>query len=168
MLLSRSSNQGQIGDDLLGVLSFTSTRLTGDKHGLIFKIEKHVAISSLSDGPQVGWDLIPPLAQIDLDHTLGVDGEALVGVDNNAEEARVGVDESGFEACLQVVEDRGVIEVGQVGHVLTFLKLVRIDLTNLLSLEDFFLQINKVASEQLFKRLPLKNLTEQVEGFKGI
>ena len=84
-------------------------------------------------------DFIPPLAQVDLDNRLGVDGETLVGVDDHAEKARVGVDKPGLEPDLQVVEDGSVIEVGQVGHVLTLLELGRIDLTNLIILEDFFL-----------------------------
>jgi len=51
-----------------------------------------------------------------------------------------GIDELGLVANLQVVEDRGIIEKGQVGHVLTLLELGRVDLTNLGRGEDFFLQ----------------------------
>jgi len=87
----------------------------------------------------VGWNLIPSLANVHLDHSLGVDREPLVGVDNNTEKARVGVDELGLKTDLQVVEDRGIIEVGQVSHVLTFLKLGRVDLANLSRWEHFFL-----------------------------
>ena len=68
-----------------------------------------------------------------------IDGVPLVGVNNNTEEARVSVDEFSLEANLQVMEDRGVIQEGQVSHVLAFLKLGGIDLTNLLRFEDFFL-----------------------------
>ena len=91
----------------------------------------------------MGRNFIPPLANIQLDHRLGIDGKALVGVDNHTEEARVGVDKFGLEADLQVVEDRGIIEEGQVGHVLTFLKLGWIDLTHLSRWEDFFLDIEE-------------------------
>jgi hypothetical protein len=88
----------------------------------------------------VGWNLIPSLANVHLDHSLGVDREPLVGVDNNTEKARVGVDELGLKTDLQVVEYRGIIEVGQVSHVLTFLKLGRVDLANLSRWEHFFLK----------------------------
>ena len=38
------------------------------------------------------------------------------------------VDQLGLVASLEVVEDRGLIEVGQVGHVLALLKLGRVHL----------------------------------------
>ncbi len=40
----------------------------------------------------MGWDLIPPFANIHPDHPVGVDWVALVGIDNHAEEARVGLE----------------------------------------------------------------------------
>ena len=89
LFLARGSNQGQVGDDLLGVLSLASTRLSSNQHGLVLGIGKHVAISSFRNGPQVWWDFIPSLANVQLDHTLGVDGESLIGVDHNTEKARV-------------------------------------------------------------------------------
>ena len=104
-------------------------------------ILQHVPVGSLGDGPQMGWDLIPPLAQVHLDHSLGVDGVPLVGVDDNTEETRVGVDKLGLETDLQVVEDRGIIEESQVSHVFAFLELGRVDLANLLRLEDLFLKL---------------------------
>ena len=50
-------------------------------------------------------------------------------------EARVGVDHLGLVSCLQVPEDRCVIEEGQVDHVLALLKLWGVDTTNVTSLE---------------------------------
>ena len=90
----------------------------------------------------MGWDLVPPLAQVHLDNSLGVDGVTLVGVDDNTEETRVGVDKLGLETDLQVVEDRGIIKESQVSHVLALLKLWRVDLANLLRLENLFLEGN--------------------------
>jgi len=87
----------------------------------------------------VGRNLIPPLAQVDLHHTLSVDREALVRIHHNTEQARVGVDQLGLESHLQVVEHRGVVQEGQVGHVFAFLKLGRVHLANLGGLEHFFL-----------------------------
>ena len=63
----------------------------------------------------------------------------LVRVNDNTEEPRVGIDELSLEADLQVMEDRGIVQVSQVGHVFALLKLGRVDLTQLLRLEDFFL-----------------------------
>ena len=85
-------------------------------------------------------NLVPPLAQIDLYNSGGVDGEPLVWVDHNAEQARVGVDQFGLVPGLEVPEDRGLIEEGQVSHVITLLKFGRVDLTNELRLEDLFLE----------------------------
>ena len=44
----------------------------------------------------MGWDLVPPLAQVDLGHPVGVDGVALVGVHHHHKQARVGVDHLGL------------------------------------------------------------------------
>ena len=59
---------------------------------------------------------------------MGVDWVPLVWVDNNNEQTRVGVDHLGLVASLQVPEDGGVIEEGQVDHVLALLELGRVDL----------------------------------------
>merc|ERR1719210_1120606 len=94
-----------------------------------------VPVSALGDGPQMGWALVPPLTKVDLAHPVGVERVALVGVDNHDEEARVGVDQLGLVAGLQVPEDGGVVEVGQVDHVLALLELGRVDTADLSSLE---------------------------------
>ena len=158
-LLSRGCNHGQVRDNLFGVLSLSSTRLTSDEHGLILSVEQHVTVGSLRDGPQMRWDFIPPLAQVQLDHSWGVDGEPLVRVDDNAEEARVGVDKLGLVPGFQVVEDGGVIEEGQVGHVVTLLKLGRVDGPTLLRLERLFLYF-------LGEKLRGLNYTRSDKGFQ--
>ena len=65
----------------------------------------------------------------------------LVGVDSDTEEARVGVDKLVNISDPQVPEDRGVIEVGQVGHVNATVKLGRVDLANHLTLVGLDLRI---------------------------
>ena len=45
----------------------------------------------LNGSKKLSSDLISPLAQVDLDCSGGVDGVALVGVDGNTEQARVGL-----------------------------------------------------------------------------
>ena len=61
---------------------------------------------------------IPPLGTIDSNSFHGVDWEPLVRVYCNAEEARVGIYEPLNITLLQVEQDRSIIEVSQVGHVL--------------------------------------------------
>merc|ERR1719403_543356 len=132
---SSSGHHGQVGDHLLGVLGLSGTRLTGDQHGVVLLVLEHVPVGALSDGPQMGWALVPPLAKVDLAHPVGVKRVALVRVDNHDEETGVGVDQLGLVAGLQVPEDGGVVEVGQVDHVLALLELGRVDTANLASLE---------------------------------
>merc|ERR1719412_1450515 len=132
LLAARASgDHGKIGDDLLGVLSLAGTRLSGDQHGVVLLVGQHVPVGALGNGPQMGWDLITPLAKVDLAHSVGVQRITLVGVDNNHEETRVGMDHLGLVAGLQVPEDGSVIEEGQVDHVLDLLELGWVDLANL-------------------------------------
>ena len=42
-------------------------------------------------------DLVPPLTDVELDHTVGVDGVPLVRVDDHTEQARVGLDKKLLE-----------------------------------------------------------------------
>merc|ERR1719394_1775478 len=129
-----SGNHGKIGDDLLGILSLSSTRLTSDQHGVVLLVGQHVPVGSLSNGPKMGWDLITSLSKVDLAAPVGVQGITLVGVDNNNEETRVGVVKLGLVTSLQVPEDGSIIEEGQVDHVLDFLELGWIDLSTFSSL----------------------------------
>ena len=82
----------------------------------------------------------------------GIDGVSFVWVDNNTKETRVGVDEFSLEANFQVMEDRGIIQEGQVSHILALLKLWRVDLANLVRLEDFFLEKMQVLKVGFLKR----------------
>merc|ERR1719208_64450 len=131
-LLARASgNHGKIGDDLLGVLSLSSSRLSSDQHGVVLLVLQHVSVGTLSNGPEMRRNLITPLAKIDLADSVSVQRITLVGVDNNHEETRVGMDHLGLVSGLQIPEDRSVIEEGQVDHVLALLKLRRVDLAHL-------------------------------------
>jgi hypothetical protein len=60
-----------------------------------------------------------------------------------------GMNKLGLVASLQVVEDRCIIEIGQVDHVITFLKLGRVDLTNLSRWESFFLKKTRLSLDFL-------------------
>ena len=90
--------------------------------------EAHGVVGALSDGKDVGRHLIPPLGAVDTDSPHGVDGEPLVGVHSDTEETGVGVDEPLNVTLLQIEEDGGVIEVGEVRHVLTAVVLGRVHL----------------------------------------
>jgi hypothetical protein len=96
----------------------------------------------------MGWDLIPSLSNIHLDHSCSVDGKSFVWVYNHTEKARVGVNQLSLKADLQIMEDRSIIEKGKVCHVLTFLKLWWIDLSNLGRWENLFL---KTVKRDIFK-----------------
>ena len=63
----------------------------------------------------------------------------LVGVDGDTEEAGVGVDQLVDISDLQVPEDGGVIEVGQVGHILAAIELGGVDLAHLVLLVHLLL-----------------------------
>ncbi len=79
-----------------------------------------------------------PLRKIGLKYVNKLDGH-LVRVDGNTEEARVGVDELVDVADPQVPEHGGVVQVGQVRHVVTAVELGRIDLAYLVLLEHLLL-----------------------------
>ena len=81
--------------------------------------------------PSIFHYLVPPFVHVDLAHPLSVDWVTLVRVDHNDKKARIGVDHLRLVAGLQVPEDRGVIEEGQVDHVLASLKLGWVDPTHL-------------------------------------
>ena len=63
----------------------------------------------------------------------------LVGVDGDTEEAGVGVDQLVDISDLQVPEYGGVIEVGQVGHILAAVELGGVDLAHLVLLVHLLL-----------------------------
>jgi hypothetical protein len=141
-LLATGSNHGKIGDDLLGVLSLTSTRLTSNQHSLVLGVVQHASVGSLSNGPQMGRALITSLTKIDLADSVGVQRITLVWVDNNHEETRVSMDHLSLVSSLQVPEDRSVIEESQVDHVLNLLELGWIDFSNFSTLVGELLVTN--------------------------
>ena len=100
-------------------------------------------VGALSNGKDMRRHLIPPLGTVDTDSPHGVDGEPLVGVDSDTEEAGVGVDQPLDIALLQVEQHGGVIEVGQAGHVLATVILRRIDLNH------FIMSINYVHHDRV-------------------
>ena len=51
--LSGGADGGKVGDDLLGVLSLSGTRLSGDKDGLVVAGVAHALVGALGDGKDV-------------------------------------------------------------------------------------------------------------------
>ena len=64
---------------------------------LLLLTEAHGVVGSLCDGKDVGWDLVPPLEPVDAHRPRRVDGEPLVRVHRDTEEAGVGLQTS-FES----------------------------------------------------------------------
>lgn len=52
---------------------------------------QHVMVSVISDGEDVGWHLISPLALVHVNDLLGIDGQSLVGIHSHTEKSRVGL-----------------------------------------------------------------------------
>ena len=127
----------------LCIFSFSSSWFSSNQHGLILGILKHIAVGCLSNGPQVGWYFIPPLTQVQLHHCLSINWKPFIWVDDNAKQSRVGIDELGLITSFQIVENRCIIQVSQICHVLTFFEFWWVDLSNLVALEGFFLQQRK-------------------------
>ena len=48
-------------------------------------------VGTVRNSEKMRWDFIPPLTNIDVNHTVGVDGVALVRVDDNTEQSRIGL-----------------------------------------------------------------------------
>merc|ERR1719270_1859972 len=116
--LAGGADGGEVGDDLLRVLSLSGTRLSSNQDRLIDSRVGHALVGALSDGKDVRPALGPPLALVQLHGAEGVDGEPLVRVDGDTEEAGVGVDQLILVSNHRVPEDTGVTKEGQIGHVL--------------------------------------------------
>merc|ERR1719356_426666 len=128
--LARRADGGEVGDDLLGVLGLSGTRLSGNQDGLVDARVVHALVGSLSHTEDVGPALGTPLAHVDLHGAEGVDGEPLVRVDGDTEEARVGVDQLVLVPDHRVPQDASVTEEGEIGHVLGAVELGRVDLAD--------------------------------------
>ena len=119
----RGADEGKVGDDLLGVLSLSGTRLTSDENRLVDARVVHSLVSSFCNSKDVRPALRSPLSHVDLHGAEGVDGVPLVGVDGDTEEARVGVDQLILVPNDGVPENAGITKEGEIGHVLRAIKL---------------------------------------------
>ena len=100
-----ATEDGEVGDDLFGVFGLAGARLAGNEHGLVLGIGHHLLVGAVGNGKQVGRNLVPPLTDVHLDNPVGVDGVTLVWVDDNAEEARVRLDNTGGIIILKTLSE---------------------------------------------------------------
>ena len=56
----------------------------------------HLLVGSVRDGEEMGRYLVPPLADVQGNNSVGVERIPLVRVDDDTEQTRVGLDQSGF------------------------------------------------------------------------
>merc|ERR1719494_1380500 len=155
--LARGADGGEVGDDLLGVLGLSGTRLSSNQDGLVDHGELHALVGALGNGEDVRPALGPPLAHVELHGAEGVDGEPLVRVDGDAEEAGVGVDQLGLVPHHGVPQNAGVSEEGEVGHVLGHVELAGVDLADLVALVDLDLAVD-VDGDLLSDGFPVSDL----------
>merc|ERR1719206_702901 len=91
----------------------------------------HALVSSLSNGKNMRPALVTPLTNIQLHGAEGVDGVALVRIDSNTEETRVGVDQLVLVPDNRVPQDTGVTQIVEVSHVLGTVVVTRVHLADL-------------------------------------
>merc|ERR1712180_454694 len=96
----------------------------------------HTLVGALSNTKDMGWTLIPPQAHVDLHSTLGVDGEALVRIDGDTEKTRIGIDKLILVPNHRVPQDASIIQICQASHIVRAVELGRVDLANLVFLEN--------------------------------
>ena len=129
--LARGADGGKVRDHLLRVLRLSGTGLSSNQDRLVHPRIVHALVGALGNGKDVRPALRPPLAHVQLHGGAGVDGEPLVRVDGDAEEAGVGVDQLVLVPDHRVPEDARVPEESEVSHVLRAVELGRVDLANL-------------------------------------
>lgn len=135
-----------------------------DQHRLVLTIAQHVGVRVVGNRVQVRWGLSTLLASVEVYHLHGVDGQALVRVDGHAKETRVGlqfktrylnkrldfkyrqrsyVDQPRLVTFSQVVQDAGVVQIGQVSHIVALLVLRRVHLMDIVFFygEGLFVEI---------------------------
>merc|ERR1712198_86365 len=123
--------EGKVLQHLLRVLGLSGTGLAGNQGRLVLVLHLEKLESTVSDGIQVRGRLVSPLVAVEGSHDGSVHHQPLVGVDTDAEQAGVGVDLENLVTGPQVVEDAGLVQNGQVGHVLLLLELGRVAVQNL-------------------------------------
>ena len=76
-------SESKVGDHFLGILGIASSKFSSDQHRLVFGIVHHLLVGTIRGSKQVRGNLIPALANVHLNYTVGVDRVALVRVYDN-------------------------------------------------------------------------------------
>ena len=82
------------------------------------------------------WHFILLLASVKVDHLHCVQWQTFEGIDGHAEETRVSVNVPVDVSLSQIVVNGGVVQISQIGHVLTFFIFGGILLQNLISFNN--------------------------------
>ena len=80
------------------------------------------------------------LTHVDFHGTQGVDRETLIGINGNAEESRVGIDQFILVSDNAVPKNTCIIKVSQSSHVIATIKFWGVNLSNHILLKDFGLE----------------------------
>merc|ERR1712018_372478 len=144
LLLARCTNACKVGNDLFGIFSFASSRFSGDENRLILADIHHTLVRSLGYTKDVGWAFGSSFTDVDLHCTLSVDWESFVWVDSDTKQSRVGVDQLILVPDDRVPQNTSIVQVRQICHVNAAIKLGRVDLPNLIFLENFFSLFRKI------------------------
>jgi hypothetical protein len=134
--LALTGDNGEVLDNLLGVLGLTGTGLTSDQHGLVLVLVEHCTVGLISDGEHVGRLLIATTATIAIDGETVVDGESLVRIQHHKEETRVGVDNVTVVTNAKVVEHTSLVQVTELGAILHTIELGGVTLEGVLLLDS--------------------------------
>ena len=123
----------------LGRISCVCNLENSYKHFLLTALS-HTLVRALSNTKDMGRTFTSPQTHVDLHGALGINWEPLVRIDGNAKQARVGVNKLILVPNHRVPQDTSIIQVGQASHILRAVKLWRVNLANLILLEDFGLR----------------------------
>jgi hypothetical protein len=107
----------EVLDDLFGVFGLASAGLARDQDALILVFVHHVAVCLVGHGEDVRLVVLSVTTPVYVNVLVGVDRERRVGVNGDEEEPGVGVDEVGHVSRVEVMDDRSLVEVRQLGHV---------------------------------------------------
>ena len=89
----------------------------------------------------MGWAFVSSLVHVHLHGPIGINREALVRVDSDAEQSGISVNQLVLVSYNRVPQDASIVEIGKIGHVDTAIKLRWINLSNCIFLENLDLKI---------------------------
>jgi len=158
-----TSDVGDVLNDLLGVFSLTSTRLSSNEERLVLAVVQHGTVSTVGNGEDVRSDLAASLTTVQIDHEVSVDGEQLVRVDHDTEKSGVGIDDVTLVSLAEIVQDGGLTQVGQLTTILNTVELGWIHLVDLVLLELELLAL--LASDNSYSSRRAENLSGNEASF---